>query len=99
MIIEEVQLIVAENAELKAHNAQLLERVARLETQLAQNSHNSSKPPSADGFKRPAKKQSQSTRKTTDRNPGGQPGHPGNSLVWNEQPDHIIYLRRLARFK
>lgn len=60
---EEEKQLRAENAELKAENAelktqlaQLAERVSQLQAQLAQNSHNSSKPPSSDGFNRPHQK-------------------------------------------
>lgn len=64
-----------ENEALKAQVAALLERVAKLEAQLAaarKNSGNSSKPPSSDIAKpaRPARDQ-KSKRKR-----GGQPGHP-----------------------
>jgi transposase len=53
---KELQQAKTENAELRQKLAQDLERIALLEAQLAQNSRNSSKPPSSDGFKRPPKK-------------------------------------------
>ena len=57
-------------------DALILELVARitvLEEILSKDSHNSSKPPSSDGFKRKPK----SLRKTKPGAVGGQPGHPG----------------------
>lgn len=52
----------------------LLKRVEALEEQLAANSRNSSKPPSADPPGTPRR-----PRRITGRRPGGQPGHPGHS--------------------
>ena len=56
----------------ESENRQLKERVGYLEAQLKQNSKNSHKPPSSDGFKKP--KRTRSLRKKSDRKPGGQAG-------------------------
>jgi transposase len=59
----------------------------QLET-AAQNSSNSSRPPSTDPNKpRPKSLRARSARKT-----GGQPGHPGKTLQPSEHPDHIVPL-------
>lgn len=68
-----VVYLVAENQELKS-------RLIRIEEQLAQNSQNSSKPPSQDGFGKPTiavKAKSQKRR-------GGQPGHAGHQPKFYE---------------
>jgi transposase len=65
-------------------------RVAHLEGILAMDSHNSSKPPSSNGFKRPP----QSLREKSGRKPGGQKGHAGATLLQVENPDQIIVHRR-----
>ncbi len=85
-----VDLILA----LQEQNRQLQERVQVLEAkvqllqqQLAKNSGNSSKPPSSDGYQKPAPK---SLRKPSGKKSGGQPGHQGNTLARVENPDRVI---------
>ena len=55
------------NAKLDKANA----RIAELEDQLHKDSHNSSKPPSSGGYKKPSPK---SQRKNSGRKAGGQTG-------------------------
>lgn len=61
-------------------------QVAELHSRLSKDSHNSHLPPSSDRFKR----QPKSLRKKSGKNPGGQPGHPGQMLKLVEQPDRVI---------
>jgi len=87
---ELVELIVEMRAELntlRAENAALKVRVADLEAQLRTNSQNSSKPPSTDG---PGKPATRSLRKASKRKPGGQDGHPGQTLAQVADPDVVI---------
>jgi len=51
---------------------ELIQRVNTLEARVNQNSQNSSKPPSSDGYRKPAPK---SSREKTGLKPGGQVGH------------------------
>lgn len=71
----------------------LQEQVARLEAdnralrdQLAKTSRNSGKPPSSDGYAKPAPK---SLRPKGQRKPGGQPGHKGHTLEMVDTPDRV----------
>jgi transposase len=72
--------------ELSAKVETLTAKVADLEGRLAQNSRNSSKPPSTDGMSKPAPK---SLRKAGQHPTGGQKGHTGHTLKKVAQPDHI----------
>ena len=89
-IICQLSEFVVKIDELKEENEQLKARVQELENRLAQNSRNSSKPPSSDGFKRPM---TQSLREKTGRKPGGQPGHEGHTLKIVDNPQHIKCLK------
>jgi transposase len=71
----------------------LLERISQLETRLEtlenqqkQDSRNSSKPPSGDGFG----KRTKSLRRMGERSSGGQVGHRGSTLEWSAQVDEVI---------
>jgi transposase len=65
---------------------QLEERIEALENERKKDSRNSSKPPSSDGFG----KRNQSLRQKSERPSGGQTGHPGSTLEWSEEADHIL---------
>jgi transposase len=60
--------------------------IQALRDQLAKDSHNSSKPPSSDGLKKP---KTRSRRRQGQHPRGGQPGHQGDTLKQVAEPDHI----------
>ena len=68
---------------------QLEQRVDHLEQIIRKDSHNSSKPPSSDGFKRMPR----SLRGKSRRSSGGQAGHPGTTLCQVSNPDHVVEHR------
>lgn len=71
---------------MQEQHAAFAARVKELEDRLGKDSHNSSKPPSSDGFpKKPV-----SLRPSTGRKPGAQKGHPGKNLPWKETPDVVV---------
>lgn len=65
------------------------QRIKHLEDILSKDSHNSSKPPSTDGFKK-GNKRTRSLRRKSTKKPGGQPGHKGSTLKQVTNPDHVI---------
>ena len=71
---------------LLAEVVPLAARVAELEARLSKNSQNSSQPPSSDGVA----KKTQSLRQPSGKKPGGQAGHPGQTLKHTD-PDEIIH--------
>jgi len=89
---EELYALIAAQAlaidELKAQNTALTARVVELERRLAQNSRNSSKPPSADGPEQAPPPRS--LRRKTGRKPGKQPGAQGFSLSLVDDPDEVV---------
>ncbi len=72
----------------QAQVAELTARLARLEVRLNSDSHNSHQPPSSDG---PAKLPRQrSRRRRSGKKSGGQPGHPGATLLQVKQPNTVV---------
>ena len=67
-VIDLLEQLLKTNALLAQQVTELKARVQELENQLSQDSHNSSKPPSSDGFK----KQTKSLRRPSKKKPGGQ---------------------------
>lgn len=84
---EELAALVVE---LRSELAQARARIADLEARLAQNSANSSRPPSSDGLAKPAPK---SLRGKSGRGPGRPKGQPGTTLRQVETPDETVTHR------
>ena len=59
-----------------------------LQARLAKSSHNSSKPPSSDGYG--TVQRTASLRKAGDKPNGGQPGHEGQTLMAVEHPERTV---------
>jgi transposase len=85
--------LLARIHQLEQQVQQLQQQLQALNDRLAQNSRNSSRPPSTD---RPEAPRPKSLRRQSGRKPGGQPGHPGRTLQFCDSPQHthIHPLRR-----
>ena len=88
MLWEQNQLLLSQNRELQVRISELEIKVKDLETKLNQNSQNSSKPPSSDGYSKPKPK---NLRGKSGKNRGGQPGHQRRILEKHPNADKIIY--------
>jgi transposase len=75
------------HAEKDALILSLFARLEALETMVRKDSHNSSKPPSSDGFV----KKTRSLREASGKKAGGQIGHKGTTLKQVEQPTRTVY--------
>jgi transposase len=71
---------------LVQYTFKLQEQLRQLRDAAAQNSRNSSLPPSADRGPAP---QPKSLRQKSGRKTGGQPGHPGRTLQPSDTPKHV----------
>ena len=78
----------AEMQALQAEMAVLRAGIAELERRLGLNSSNSGKPPSSDGLKKPPRVRS--LRERSGKKPGGQKGHPGETLRRTATPDTTV---------
>ena len=81
-----VKSLTDSNAALTETIKQLQETIKELQRQLNQNSQNSSKPPSSDGFNKP---KPQSQRQKSGKPQGGQKGHSGKHMAIPHDPDEI----------
>ena len=96
-LLARIAELEAKNSELEEENkilrslvAALSAKITELEARLNKNSRNSNKPPSSDGLKKGAPKNS---REPSDRPSGGQPGHKGATKALNPEPDTIVELK------
>ena len=84
MVVELRERIVELRERIVAQDAE----IAELKRRLAQNSRNSSRPPSSDGLSKPPVKKS--LRRPSGRKPGGQSGHAGGHLAQVAEPDEVL---------
>ena len=89
-LLEQLATLRLENAALRAENAILEARIRELEARLAQDSSNSSRPPSSDPPQAPPRPKGP----PTGRKRGGQPGHHGacRALLPVEQVDEVVLV-------
>jgi transposase len=84
-IVDILLALIAKLAELTETVRRQSEEIAELRGRLNQNSKNSSKPPSSDGFRKP-----KSLREPSGKKAGGQQGHEGNGFRMTQEPDDTI---------
>jgi len=89
--VERLLVLLAERDTVIEGQAQAIEQltgqVAALQARLGQNPRNSSRPPSSEGYAKPAPR---SQRRPSWRRPGGQDGAPGTTLRQVAEPDRVL---------
>ena len=91
--MEMIQIPKAEYEALKSLVIALTEKIKELEAKLNKNSKNSNNPPSSDGPKKGAVKNS---RIKSNKQSGGQPGHKGTTKALTPNPDTIVELKPIT---
>jgi transposase len=81
-----LRALIAELLPLKDQVRLLSTQVKQLESRVSKDSHNSHLPPSSDRFHR----QPKSLRKKSEKKPGAQKGHEGNTLYQVSEPDEVV---------
>jgi len=84
LVVEQAAAIERLEDRIAVQDAEIVE----LKRRLAENSRNSSRPPSSDGLAKPPVKKS--LRRPSGRKPGGQPGHGGGHLAQVAEPDEVL---------
>lgn len=88
--VDQLRIVVAELRALVEEQRATIEDLsaenAELKVRLGQNSSNSSKPPSSDGYAKPTRQE----RRATQRKAGKQPGAKGSHLARVPDPDEVI---------
>ncbi len=86
-VVRLVETLLRQIEHLDGKTTHLAARIEELEIRLGKDSHNSHKPPSSDGLSRG--KKPKSLRGKSGKPSGGQPGHPGQTLLPVEKPDEF----------
>lgn len=84
---QQISVLLEQTRQQAERIEELLHKIDELSGK-GKDSHNSSKPPSSDGYgKKPAPK---SLKKTSGKKQGGQTGHKGGSLAITREPDEVV---------
>jgi len=87
-LLAQNRLLLKQNEHLQWEVKKLTRQVKELKSQLKQNSRNSSKPPSSDGYEKPKPK---SLREKSNRKLGGQGNKDFTCLEQTATPDKLTY--------
>jgi len=99
-LLDKIEQLTIMHEQAQQRILELEQENAKLRSQLNQNSKNSSRPPSSDGYKKKSSPNlSKLIKEGEKKNHGGQIGHKGDTLLQVAEPDKVLTHRPSSHCK